>query len=127
MRVLAAPVEDTREGGFVATIPGELVVRPTSVCDAGRDDACACARTWTGITSGRSTTLAVVREQDIVKREYLDVITAHLVAVASWDHHYSRREAKFLASIAASSIPGTLVVLNLTEDREGHEIYVMEP
>src|SRR6187551_1252216 len=102
MLVLAAPTTDVllnwhlweddnsddieRPSCFVYTLPGELVVTPPLVCDSGRAGHCGCAEAWTGVSSGKGTTVAVVRDQDITEDQYIDVVSAYLIGhVNAWD------------------------------------------
>lgn len=103
MLVLAAPnTDDPRDDGFVRTIPGELVTRPGIVCDAGRDHTgCGCERSWSGITSRKGTTLAVVADRtDLTHDEYTAIVTAYYRDVWDWTQQDAHREAVMLADLA---------------------------
>lgn len=127
MLVLAAPASDNPHGD-VYTIPGELVMPSPIVCDAGREDACPCVRTWVGITSKRTTEIAEVRDQALTRDEYLDLFVACLAEPPScWEDGYAREQSADLADLAADYTPGTLVRIGLSEDREYHEFSAMEP
>ncbi|MWA02174.1 hypothetical protein F8568_017690 [Actinomadura sp. LD22] len=116
MLVLAAPdTDDPRDGGFVATIPGELLYRPF-VCSAGQEGACGCERSLAGMTSRKGTTLALVTDTDMTRAQYIDAHAGFLVDCWGWNRADAEHEASMLADIAADFTAGTLVTVRLQDD-----------
>lgn len=99
MLVLAAAT-DPRDDGFSHTIPGELVVRPPIVCDAGRAAACGCERSWAGMTTRKGTTLAHVVDRDLTPDTYIQLVTTHLIDTYGVDPGTAEQEAQHLADTA---------------------------
>ncbi|MDN3023821.1 hypothetical protein [Streptomyces sp. S.PB5] len=122
MLVLAAPRgEDPRDGGFVHTVAGELVIRPF-VCGAGEHGACGCERSWAGVTSYAATTLVeVVDRPDLTPATYADLIARYFTDVWQWKADDAREEAQELADIADDFGPGALLYI------EGEYIHRLEP
>ncbi|MGC9543607.1 DUF7715 family protein [Streptomyces sp. UG1] len=123
MLVLAAPhTEDPRDGGFVHTTPGELLIRPF-VCGAGGNGACGCERSWAGVTSRGATTLAeVVDRPDLTQDVYIDLIVGYFTQAWGWDREDAEEEAVVLATIAHDFGPGALLTIF-----NGEEITRLEP
>lgn len=113
MHVLAAPdTTDPRPGGFVCTMPGELLYRPF-VCDSGREGNCGCERSMAGMTTAKGTTIAAVVDRDITPADYLTTYAAFLVDHWSWEPDAAREEAQTLADLAAEFPAGTLITIAL--------------
>lgn len=116
--VIAAPdVQDPRDGGFVHTMPGELLALPVP-CD---NPECGCDRTWTGLGTGQGSTLAVVAEHDIRRAIYIELIAGHLIR-RGWDALDATSEGEWFAQLAERFPLGAL----LTAAREGDEQTVSE-
>ncbi len=84
MKVLTAThrTQGDRPGDFCWTIPGELVTLGTT-CDRdrltpNRDGPCGCGRAFVGIASRKGTTTAEVRDLDMTRGDYLDVLTSSM-------------------------------------------------
>lgn len=103
MLVLVSPHNaGTKPGDFIDTIPGELVCRPG--CDTCPPAQCACKTPWTGITSGKETTLAAVSDLLGIDRiAYFAIIRGHLTA-RGWTVEQADNEAEALALIAVSAV-----------------------
>ena len=127
MLVLAAPAsEDPRDDGFAFTVPGELVISPAVICDSGRDGTCGCERSWTGLSSYKSTTVAIVRDQDITKKQYVSVVSGFYIESHGWMRKEAIEQARQLLLIAGDCEPGTLISVGLTDD--GYVCYeALEP
>jgi hypothetical protein len=78
MQVLTATnaTQGTRADDFCFALDGELV-RPATTCTADRlavpdgGCGCGCMRSFTGLSSGKATTTAVVAELDLTRDAYL--------------------------------------------------------
>ncbi|RKS76482.1 hypothetical protein BZB76_1838 [Actinomadura pelletieri DSM 43383] len=116
MRVLTAPnTQDPRDGGFVATLPGELLYRPF-VCASGQDGRCGCERSLAGMTTRKGTTLAEVTDKDMTLADYIDAHASFLVDVWGWDRAGAEDEARALADVASDFPAGTLVTVQLQDE-----------
>jgi hypothetical protein len=84
MKLLTATRErqGERDGDFCHAIEGELVLLGF-VCatdQADPDGGCGCGRAFSGMSSMRATTTALVRDLDITYDELRIAVEAHLVA-----------------------------------------------
>lgn len=123
MLVLAAPrCEDPRDGGFVWTIPGELLYRPV-VCDAGRRRRCGCEYSWAGVSSSRATTLAAVIDRPgLSLPRYLDTMAMYLIDTWAFRVEDAVGEARELADLAASFGAGAHITINTEGDFQVFDI-----
>lgn len=124
MKVLTAPAagQPLPDEGFAFTIPGELLCRPP-VCDSGREGNCGCERSWSGVSSQKGTTVAVVTEQRITADEYTDVIGGHLGDAWACSSDAAEDEARMLADVASDFDLGALVIIELNGDTQSfHEL-----
>jgi hypothetical protein len=126
MKVLeASHVSDPRSNGFSFTSPGELVLRP-SICDSGLARRCGCERSWSGITSAKGTTIAVVADRDIPEGDYIAVVTAHLLSAHDCERADAAAEARYLADLAGDYPTETLLAIDLSDDSEHDVIWALE-
>lgn len=126
MKVLEAPHDtDPRGNGFSFTTPGEMVTR-SSICDSGLDRRCGCERSWSGITSAKGTTIAVVADRDIREGDYIAAVAAHLISAHSWEPADAAEEARYLADLAGDYPAGTLLAIDLSDDGERDAIWALE-
>lgn len=65
MNVLTAAV-GTEPDDFAYTLAGEVVYLGV-VCERGEEGRCVCGRSFTGMTSGEPTTVAVVGDLDVTR------------------------------------------------------------
>jgi hypothetical protein len=84
MKLLTATREaqGERDGDVCHAIEGELVL-VGFVCatdEADPDGGCGCGRAFSGMSSMRATTTALVRELDITYDDLVTAVEAHLVA-----------------------------------------------
>jgi hypothetical protein len=84
MKLLTATRErqGEQDGDFCYAIEGELVLLGF-VCatdQADPDGGCGCGRAFSGMSSMRATTTALVRELDISRDDLRSAVDAHLVA-----------------------------------------------
>jgi len=83
MKVLTASAGE-RPGDFSFTVPGELVyVGPVCGKDRGGGTDCGCGRAFSGSSTGRGTTVAVVVDLDTTLDDLTTAIRDHLLA-AGW-------------------------------------------
>lgn len=75
MRVFVATRAGGEAGDYSHTVEGELVRLPIT-CD---DPACGCTQSMTGMGSGLSTTTFTVRDFDIDRRTYHELLWATLL------------------------------------------------
>lgn len=121
MHVLAAPAaEDPRPDGFNHAVAGEMLYR-SMVCETGREGNCGCERSWTGVSSGKATTLAEVIDRDMTERTYVRLLAAHLMDQWQTPLVDAEQEAKTLADLAADFPPGALLTIQLHDDRHVFE------
>jgi len=87
MRLLTATREHQgeRDGDFCHAIEGELVLLGF-VCatdEADPEGGCGCGRAFSGMSSMRGTTTAVVRDLDMTYEDLRTAVEAHLVAAGT--------------------------------------------
>lgn len=81
--VATTDTQGTVEGDFSWCEEGEIVTFPTFICHPW-DDACGCGRAYSGITTHRSTTSAVVVDDpDLTDPQLRRIVAASLVD-AGW-------------------------------------------
>jgi hypothetical protein len=103
--VLTASVGD-QPGDFAWTVPGEMVYLGF-VCDRdlmeGRDRGCGCGRSFSGLTSRKATTVAVVADLDLTR----DDIIRDGITQGGWSTEYADEAADITLTIAAEYPIGT--------------------
>jgi hypothetical protein len=76
-----------RDGDFCFAIEGELVlvgdVCASDQADPDPDGGCGCGRAFTGLSSHRATTTALVRDLDLTLEDLQLAVEAHLVAAGT--------------------------------------------
>ena len=126
MLVLVAPAsDDPRDGGFNYCVSGELLIRGP-ICHSGQDGSCGCERSWTGITSQKGSTLALVTESAMQREQYTNLIAEHLTG-RGWPRRTARAEAALLLDVADGHHAGTYVTIGPSPDRDGHVFGALEP
>jgi hypothetical protein len=68
-----------RDGDFAWTVPGELAYFGP-VCGRDDDDECGCGRSFSGVVTGRSTTVATVTELTMTRPQLVELLAEHFVA-----------------------------------------------
>lgn len=117
MRVFVATCAGSEPDDYSQTVEGELVRLPIT-CD---DPGCGCTKAMTGMGSGLSTTTFTVREFDLDRRLYHELLWGTLLRDA-WveegneeDVDWVRRLVDLHLDLAARFTPG--VPLRLAGDR----------
>ena len=112
MKVLTATArtQGQRANDFNWCIEGELVTLG-QVCSADRgrpDGRCGCGRSFAGLASHRGTTTAMVRDLDLSRSDYVEVLRASL-ADQGWDPSAADAEADWLLRLVDDIPVGTVL------------------
>lgn len=122
MKVLTATADQqTREGDFCWTVEGELL-RVSEPCDRDRLDpenatgGCGCSRGFSGLSSMKSTTTALVRDLDITREDVLQALHGSLVAAGHLEEQLDddetsdlHQEVDWLLELASEHEVGTVL------------------
>lgn len=116
MKVLQAAQGD-QPGDFSWTVPGELLyIGPVCAQDDAGGDGCGCGRSFTGLATGKSTTVALVAETDVDLDGLTELLRTHLLD-GGWSgvDQWAAELARDVADEAGAWALGTLLRRNLDE------------
>lgn len=119
MKILTATCRTQGEhpGDYFWCVEGELVMPSAFICDRDAESpngGCGCGRGWSGLSSQRGTTSAVVSDlAEVTRADYVETIATAL-ELQRWTNEEATTTADRMAEIATSYPIGTVL---------GHRLY----